>query len=726
MINCKKCGAVIPDSLNACLICGAKSGELPPHAYNTGDFAPDSAPAARTAIKRHPKMMSRVIVITGIILALTAAATFAAQIFPYYFGAPGIYRAKNAAIYTVGGSLKFMSPSMDVPEILADEIGQLGGIDAKASSNGKYIAYIRRLSGTAKLYLRDFSARPTVTQPETADIEISPDAQSFFFTDGNTQIIYLTRNGELYSYDFTHSRLIGENIREVVGHNDEYVLCIGKGNDDSGAHASALYVIRYLPGENTRQAVAEDVYELIDHTAAFDKFIFTVWQGDGDNGVISDIVAVDIKQNTRQTLATGAGKIIAADAKNFTVLYQTAYNNPLHYDNIINDDLAREDDKVKEPDLDDYPLLKEFYEKYGVDADYSGTMEFEDIAEEDAKLDIAIAAYDKSRDNEKLRFKILDGLDEFIVEFPTLYDLYLYHNGNVRRISESSYSPFDDAKLDVLNGVASWRETNFNTLEKTLFSRLPADTDIFRLLSERLTDKLYIQPFGQSSVQIGIGGKDKSFTCGGWQLAGKADGVFFAMREGAPPISERNRSLVTNYPPYDYNLYYYYSGTNKDIYGHIFVMDKNVGTVGEMLDGDRLLYFKDISGNICDLYMLDGTRTDSAGQRIGENVSLLGDYFKLANNGKTLLFCERFNEKTNSGNLFMYTNQNRQLATDVNDIYYKNDSLVYFIRNLENGKADLYLFGESGPVLLDTGVTAVADGSPFMRVHQGRGGSRDR
>lgn len=713
MINCKKCGAVIPDNLKACLICSAKAGDVPSRAqmaYIAGDTSPDIAPLAPEAVgKHHPKLLSRVLVMTGLLLILAAIATFAAQLIPYYFGAPGVSRAKNAIIYTAGGSLKFMSPAMTESESLVDAPGRFGVTDAQACPNGKYIAYIQRAGSAGKLYLRDFTARPTVTQPEIADLEIHGDVQSFFFTENNAYLLYLTRDGSLYTYDFTQSRLIDENVSEVVDYDDERVLCIGENAADP--HLATLYVHGYLPNNNHKQIVAEDMSALVDYSAAFDKFIFTVWQSDSDKGAISDIVAVDVKQSTRQTLATGAGSIIKADAKSFTVLYQTAYQNPLHYDNIINDDRAREDDKVKEPDLDDYPLLKEFYEKYGIDADYHGSLEYEDIAEEDAKLDRAIADYDKAQENKRLRRIILDELDVFIAEFPTLYDLYLYQNGNIKRISESSYSPFDNAKLDVANGVVSWRETNFNDFEKMVFSHLPANIDIFTRLSEKLTDKLYLQAFGQNAVQIGTREKGTTYRYGDWQLTGKADGVFFTMLDGTPSVSERNREASSGDLFRDFNLYYYYAGANKEIYGHIFAMDNGVDAIGGMLDGDKLLYFKDMSGGICDLYMLDGTKTDSTGQRIGENVSLSEDYLKILNNGKTLLFCERFNEKSNSGNLFMYTNQSRQLATDVNDIYYKSDNLVYFIRNRQNGKADLYLFGENGPVLVDTGVTAVIGGS---------------
>lgn len=719
MVNCKKCGAVIPAGLDSCLICGTKPGEQAQQLPQPEYIAEPAAITTKAVVKRHPKAMTHVLIGVSILIILAVAVVWAMQILPYYFGTSSVYRSKNAIIYsTDNGDLKFMSPSAEGSEILAQNLGRLDIIDAKASPNGRYIAYlIRDGSAGGRLCLRDFSTRPTVTQTEHRDIEISADAESFFFDENSSHIIYLTSGGGLYSYDFRQSYLLDENVRGVYDCYDGKILYTCGYGSDSEALVSTLYVGEYLSGSNSKSAVAEDVAALIDHTPAFDRFIFTVRQ-DASGQAVYDIVAVDLKQNSRQTLATGAEKVITADAKSFTALYQTNYGNPLHYDNIINDDLARDDDKVIEPDLEEYPLLNEFYEKYGSDASYEGSLDYEDIAEESAKFDAALEAYTKMRENKKLRQRILLELDNFVLEYPTLYDLYLCRDGNVSRISESSYSPFNDAKLDVSNGVVSWRETNFTVLEKILFSVYPQDKELSGLLTEKLSDKLYIQRFGQNAVQIRIGERDQSFTCGGWQLVSKSDGsrkedgVYFAMSEGTPPISKRNSALPNDYLPLDCTLYYYYTGSNPEANGRIFTMDSNVGAVGEMLDGERLLYFKDISGNICDLYMLDGTNTDSVGQRVGENISLLNDYFKLENNGKTLLFCERFNGKTKSGNLFMYTKQNRQLSTDVTDIYYRSDSLVYFTRNYHNGKVDLYSFGTNGPVMIETDVVAVHRDEP--------------
>lgn len=708
MINCKKCGAVIPDNLDVCLICGAKPGAAaePPPEYVT---EPIPVPALRAAAKRHPKAMSHYLIFTGALLILAMAAVFAAQTLPHYFGASGMHRAKSAIIYmTRDGNLKFVSPAAETPETLSSRFIELGFKDAKACHNGRYIAY---LSLTGNLYLRDFSLRSEAAVPGQNDIILSSGTKSFFFTENSSHLIYLTQNGELFAYDFKQSYQLHENVVKIFDCYEGKILYSAKSANGLDPASFTLYVGEYLTGANNKSIVAEDVSELIDHTPAFDRFIFTVRQENGTN----DITAVDLKQNTRHTLATGAESVISADAKSFTALYQTAYGNPLHYDNFINDDLAREDSKIDEPDLDDFPLLKEFYEKYGVDAEYEGSMEFEDIAEESAKLDEAIIAYEKMLENEKLRQKILSDVDIFTEEYPTLYDLYLCRGGNVTRISESSYSCFDDAKLDVANNLVSWRETNFTLLEKIQFSRFPKDGNILKLLSEKLTDKLYLQRFGHNAAQISAGEKEQSYTFGGWQLTSKGDGVYFAMSEGTPPISKRNNPGSDGYLPLDCTLYYYYMGSSADIYGHIFTLDKNVSGVGEMLDGDRLLYYKDLSGGICDLYMTDGAKTDSAGSRIGENISLNGDYFKIVNDKKTLLFCERFDSQSKSGNLFMYTTQNRQLATDVNEIFYQNDSLVYFTRNLSSGKAGLYSFGSNGLALVDNEVVTVIKSSPTLR-----------
>jgi hypothetical protein len=137
------------------------------------------------------------------------------------------------------------------------------------------------------------------------------------------------------------------------------------------------------------------------------------------------------------------------------------------------------------------------------------------------------------------------------------------------------------------------------------------------------------------------------------------------------------------------NLYY------KLVSGATIVqVDENVSAIGEMLDGNRLLYYKNLEDGVCDLYLM----TDLIAERIGDRASLSPEYLKVENYGRTLLYAERFESAASSGNLYMLTRQNRQLATGVSRVFYRSDSLVYFLRTPAAGKAssELYAFQSSG------------------------------
>jgi hypothetical protein len=134
-------------------------------------------------------------------------------------------------------------------------------------------------------------------------------------------------------------------------------------------------------------------------------------------------------------------------------------------------------------------------------------------------------------------------------------------------------------------------------------------------------------------------------------------------------------------------------------------VDVNVAATGEMLDGNRLLYYKELEDGVCDLYIM----TDLIAERIGDRASISPEYLKVENEGRTLLYAERFEREASSGNLYMLARQNRQLATDVSRVFYRSDSLVYFLRapSAAGAASGLYAFRSSGLVPLEAEVVRV-------------------
>jgi hypothetical protein len=207
-------------------------------------------------------------------------------------------------------------------------------------------------------------------------------------------------------------------------------------------------------------------------------------------------------------------------------------------------------------------------------------------------------------------------------------------------------------------------------------------------LLDTVSDNLYLQSRSNQPERVYLG--EGAFSSGGWELTQRGDGVFFAMNEGSPALGA--------YHPFD--LYYkLVSGTT------IVQVDENVSATGEMLDGNRLLYYKELENGVCDLYLM----TDLIAERIGDRASLSPEYLKVENEKRTLLYAERFEREASSGNLYMLTRQNRQLATDVSRVFYRSDSLVYFLRapGAAGAASELYAFQSSGLSPVDSEVVMV-------------------
>lgn len=690
---CGKCGARLPESCEHCLICGTKAGEAPP-AEEIIEPEPDSEPACHPAhaSQRHSKRLMTICVSLCAVLALTAASVWLHEALPYLSPA-GKTRAKSAVIYSTPDKLlKFKSPSMDAPEVItADYVASVSGL-ARTSPDGSKIAYVNN----KKLLLYDLSRAALPEAPKSDDTVIyDAPVSDFFFALNGSVLVYLASDGTLAASDFATSWTLGQDISEIIDHNESHVLYSGKAVD--GGFPVYVSTVSKQP-DNAAVHIGDGILSLEDYTPAFDRFIYT--RSGSNKG--QDIYSYDAKLGNHKTLAVGVGKIIATDAKSFTVLYQTETANPLRYENLINDDFRRQDDKVIEPDLNDYPLLNEYFDTNEFDTDNldaedkENPEDSEDLAEQRASFFDALDAFYEKREHDKLRAEINSEIDKFVAEHPTLYDLHLYREGSIVRLAEGSFMPFDTAALDAVKGFALWSVTNFRDSEKILFSEYFGRSNPVKLndtLTEGITENLFVQQFGYVPFQISIGGG--SYYYCGWQLTEKGDGIYFAAGTGSP---------VGGYPLNSATLYR--MSIQNGSASNLIIIDENVAGIGGMLSNNRLLYFKDRSEDdfaLCDLHILNGATS----VKIGDNAAVDDRYLKLENSGKTLLYCEHFDSASQTGTLFMLTNETRQLATEVRDIYYENDLLVYFLRGFGGGQSALYSFSDDGLGLIDENVKDV-------------------
>ncbi len=704
MNNCKKCGAVLPSSCENCLICNTKAGEAP---QDTDMLEYVVSPLRNgSGLARHSKKLKIFCMSLGLLLLLSAVSLWLYDMLPYYLGVSGKSRAKNAIVYvTEDRTLKFKSPSIDFPETVitnftprAQNEKALSNM-AKTGPNGRYLAYVDIVGDTVrdnksagKLYVRDFAQRPTIqkinSKEEFTDILICENAtDKFFFNENGSMMVFIDSDDNLSATDFTQNWQLDEGVTEIVKYKNGKLLYAKSSHENSKDMRSNMYVVTVANGSEPAVQIDSGIITLASYTDTLDRFVYLA-EADKDT---NEIRALDVKQGNRQILAVGVDKLISADADTFTALYQTKAANPLHYDSIINDELARDDDKLAEPDLEKYPILKSFFSENGETADYKQKVEDEEIIEEGTAYEAEIKKFIEKLDRDDVRIEILREIDAFVEQHPFLFDLYLSQNGNSARLAEGSYSPFDDAQLDAENAMSVWSATNFNSFEKIQFANVKSTDKISDELNEKLSDHIYFEKFGYTTVTLSVG--NSNFFSLGWQLTKKADGIYFAIGEGTP-LAEKNRSASLYFAPI-------IGGS----IGSILLVDDKVDGIGDMLQGNKLLYYKDKTADTCDLYAMTGT----TGERIGEDVTLLSDYFKIRHDGNTLLFCERFVPREKFGNLFMIAKQNRQLATDVCGIYYRNDSLVYFLRNVKDGKPDLYSFGGDGLSLIDKSIVAVME-----------------
>lgn len=693
MITCEKCGAVLPEGCDSCLICGVD--DVTPPFPDEPELLEEKPDGQKAAVSRYSKRLTTVCVSICVLLALSAALLWGLQ-YLSYLSSSTASQARGAIIYlTEDGRLKYKTSSMELPEDIVGDYKadtKISGQNlAKASPNGRYIAYLNRyftVGGVAsgELFVRDFGQKTAPDSSEIADMTIAENVTSEFFFAGNSgSLVFQTADGGLYVTDFTDSRLLDDGVSEVIDHTDTQILYAKE--SDNGLN---VYLIPDIAGSGLKIHVDDGIITLSDYTSAFDRFIYLRENPGGSR----DAVSYDVKLDKRQPLAVGVDDIIAADARISAVLYQTSAENPVHYDNIIDDSLAKSDEKIKEPDLADYPLLEEFIDKYGIDADYEGSLEYEEIVEEKSRFQSASEEYNDKNKREKLRDEIRDTIDIFAAEHPLLYDLHLIRDGVTTKLAGGSYLPFNDAELDAGNGFTVWRVTSLNNFQKTPLAQYQAafaSSTLLDYLNDCVSDRLYLQQFGYSAAPLYLG--DGQFYSAGWQLTEKGDGIYFAMGDGGSLGHSDNACKL------------YYAPVLSGVTGNIVQVDENVAGIGPMLSGNRLLYYKDRFEYSCDLYLMSGV----SAERIGDDVSLQDEYFKVENNGKTLLYCEHFNSSSEDGNMFMLSAQSRQLATEVHRVFYRDDMLVYFLRSYKNNKAELYSFGSDGLVRIDENVISVME-----------------
>ncbi len=707
MRYCKNCGAVLPTGRDRCLICGLKIGEAPAPKQEEQTSAPvferrgGSASTSYRSAREQPKRLISFGLAICLLLSLGAGGAWLYGFLPTLTSSEHA-PARGAIFYVTGDNiLKFKSAATDIPqEVVTDydeDVPAFGGGYAASGPTGRYIAYLDNTSGNSgELFLRDFQAKRDNGGNLPPDILVSRDVVpgSFFFVENGEGLVFVAGDSRLCYTDYTRVVVLGAEVldAEVLGHSGSKVLFSGNSNGSEG-----LYVADISHDVPETLLVGEGFEKAADVSERLENVIYVRLNADGSR----DLVACDLARSNNQTLAMGIDDVLAADAETTSALYRTKAENVFNFGNFIDDEFSGEDAVLPEPSYDIYPGLREFYENMELDTDEgpvpaapdgdAETPVTDEYAEEIEMYNADILKYEQKLDRDGYRQEAADALETFLSRYPSLYTLHIYRDGGSERLSSNSFTPFDGAELNAASGVAAWVATEFNGFEKVPISEyetaFAVGTPLEYLLG-LVSDNLYIQRGNIAPERVFLG--DGAFHSAGWRFNRQADSVFFAMGDGSPALDGDEAC----------NLYH-----TQLVGGSVLMLDENVEGLSKMLDGDRLLYYKDLDEGVCDLYML----SDLIPERIGDRVYLSDEYLKAENGGRTLLYSERFDLQKQTGNLYMLSTQNRQLATDVSRVFYRSDSLVYFLRAVGGGSGELYAFQSNGLVPVDTNVLSVLE-----------------
>lgn len=688
---CGRCGARLPDSCVYCLVCGMKAGESPepePEAPAGDGFLPIPAESTRGGaadVHGNAKLMTATIVIFAV-LVLSAAGVWLMQALPYLSSSAG-RRAQGALLYIKDDQLLMNTASLQKEELEGGFAANLQALKnpaslAKVSRNGRFIAYLNDFSGASgSLYLLDLGKSPTPDAPRARSVLMDENCtDTFFFLGG--RLMFLTAYGELCCYDTENREIIATGVDLVIDHSDSGILFAGKEN-------GGLNVAAALAAESGFEKFTVDrgIQELCDWNDGLDRFIYTK---QAENGL--SIFFFDREKNSVLQMADSVDAVISADAEFGETIFQKSQANSFRYEDLINDDMAAKDAVVREPSVDDYPLFSDYVDRHGGDPDMAGISDNEELMQEYDRFVTDGDAYEAKLARDVLRRQIRLDVEAFALQFPKAYELYLCRDGVVSRISERSLLPFDGAELDGSSQTVIWSETGMRSLRKIRISAYEetVSSPLGDYLEGLMTETLFLQTASSPAIRMYVG-EGRHFVAG-WRLDPKGSGLYFAMGDGSP-LADRS--------PNSANLYW--APLSGGASSGVVLVDEEIGGVTELLPDGRLLYYRDQSGGLCDLFAYNGSQHE----RIGSDVNLDEPFFKLLNDGKTLLFCEHF--QNGAGDLQMLAKQNRLIATGVSGFYYRNDGLVYVLRAVSDGVGELWVFGNSGLVKIDDRVAAVLE-----------------
>jgi hypothetical protein len=728
---CAGCGAMLPEGQALCPLCGNPAGQMPepppPQVASLSDTLRLKLPAffqrgqqkpTSVAIERGTLSMRAFLVV--IILLAMVAAVFLWQYLPLFLPAES-YPLADAVLYVKSdGSLTLSAPDGS-PYVITGSYKPIGNGEksAKASADGRYLAYVSRVGdGRAALYLLDLSRLgKTELQPQEGTLLAEDVAEDFGFSRKGDDLVFLTATGQLCTWQNDAVAVLDEKVTAIVDIAERQVLYTKAGSD--GGMAKHNLLLRSLdPLVKDPQLIVSDMDELLDYTKTYTAFLYTqsrLESSSGDDGV--EIGYFDARTGQTHTLASGVTGVLDASAERRMVVFAKEQPLALRYEDLVDDPLATADESLQEPSPADFGLPEDYVEIYEMEdpdavADTDTDTDIDESPQEMAEEDLyyydymnyrhAVEEYEQKLTRDITRETIRRSINALSVYNDKTYELYIYQDDASHLLEDNLLLKDGHADIPLAQAVKADLEKNSIVYVGSNAWDIPRFT---------------LEEWAQPGFRI----RDHLFTALPQSLCwASADGASFTIYQGG----EQDRiEAFTLSSAGDKLLYLTAPRAGEELSGTLnyqtlplvevanpVLVDVDVDLLPENGDtfNGAILYGKALSDDRYNLYASSlGQEPAQLAADISQNPA-----FTVENGGKTLLYYRRFATGSNlgydRGELYLYIRQERMIIGDVYDYEYRGDRLIYLLRNGNpEGLYDLQVYREGGVSPLDNRVRQV-------------------
>lgn len=582
----------------------------------------------------------------------------------------GDNKYKNIPVIYVQGdnTLKFSSPLVEEPVTITQSLNW-GNMSLEEmtclSEDGKDLLYLNNYSsGSGDLYLRNTdSDRPRYGEKEDKGVKVDENVVpgQFFWSSDGKYAIYRKNDGDLYRWRKNKAvEKLDTQIEEIVAVTTSGQVIYTKAEEGAGEGVT-LYSKALDSNDDDKLKLDTGVSQIFSCNADGSSIYYGKPSGDEHNPW--DVYRYTPKGGSEK-LAGMVAQLLDYNDKGelFFTRAEPTEIDPFQY---FVDDMAETDAQItEEPQLSDYNIEKTTI--WGVPytvPDYEG-------------YQAALEAYQAKLKRDEIREAIAG-------ESRTITTYQLFHKAG------SSETRLDFGirwveSADAGTGNAVYTKERVTSGQSVLISDVEDAEDAIRLLSA----------VNGSAVQDYY-----------WARVGKEPTVF---------VTATNEETVSVTLDPGRGVYYLLieqgkeGGTltwlpvEQEGLGVSRKTDDDVYAITDIFYGNRMLYYRDVTG---EKGTLCGANAGSK-EKLSEGAS---EQLWLEENGSAMMLLRDYSQELEMGELILYRDSNRRVATDAHAYSYRTRNYIYVQRsyNTTSEKGDLYLYtgNDQKLTLLDYDVT---------------------